>query len=124
MIGQLADPLIFSLVTDFGTANDNDDFRRHAFENRHHARGFFHIPDINTETDDRRPLRQQPFGNICRTVAQHEFGNMRRLAQRTHVGAQIAQAEGGMHIAGIDGSQGDAGHGPIIASEMPYSGRF
>ncbi len=124
VIGQRADALLLRFVADLGAADDDDDVRGHTFEDRHHARGFLDIPDIDAETDQPRRIRQQAFGDVRRAVAEHEFADAGFLAQGAHVGAQTAQAQRRMYIPGVDGGESDAGHDLIIASGVTGPGRF
>ena len=124
VIGQRTDALIRGFVADLGAADNHRHLRRDALEDGDHARGVLDVPDVDAETDDARGVGQQPLGDVGRAVAEHEFADAARLAQRAQVRAQAAQAQRGVHMAGVEGGEGDAGHGRIIALQMTAPGRF
>ena len=124
MIGQIADTLFVDLETDFGTTEHDDRLRRDRLELGHEPRGLLDVPDIHADADDARSFRQQFLDDILGLLADHELADRRGLPPLAKVRAQVAQAERGMRVTGVEGSQQDLGHAAIIAVNAASVGRW
>ena len=54
----------------------------------------------------------------------HELADACFRTQFAHVGTQTTQAERSVHKTRVDRGESYTAHASIIASEVPYSGRF
>ena len=107
VIRQLDDFLLACLVRDFRAAQDDGQMWRHPLEHGHQAGGLFHVPDIDAEADDARRMRQDALDQVGGLGADDEFLDPGLLLQRAHIGQQVAQAERGVRIAGVEGREQD-----------------
>ena len=122
VICKLHDGLLIHLMADLGAAQNDPDIGPRDSEQPHHLAGLRHVPDVHAETDDARRQRQQRVHDVLRLARNREFTQGRLRLQVAHVRQQVAQAERGMNVLGIERRQNDGGgmkflsgcHGSII----------
>ena len=70
-----------------------------------------HVPDVDAEADDLRVLREDGFEDVDGALVDVEFEDRRAVAEAAaEVGEQVAQAEGGVGVFGVEGGEDDVGH--------------
>ena len=69
--------------------------------------------------------RQEPLGDVGRALLQGELDNFCGFAQLTQIGIEIAQAQGGVNIFGVERGEDDVGHGgPARDNTAHFSGEM
>ena len=69
------------------------------------------VPDVNAEADDPRLMREQLLSDFERALVDVELRDRRALAQLPEIGQQVAQAEGGVDVFGVERREDDVRHG-------------
>ncbi|MNY43738.1 hypothetical protein D3C86_1787170 [compost metagenome] len=110
IVRQARNLLLVGLVRYLRSAQHHDNLRRHALQHAHHFVGLFDVPYIDAETDDARLVRQDALHDLRGLGADHELLDPGLLLQLPHVRKQVAQAQGSMGVARIEGREQD-GHG-------------
>jgi hypothetical protein len=122
------DFLRFPFVADFRPAENDGQRRPGGFELANQFGGRRDVPDIDAEADDLRLAveRFAEFGQDCRDDFRHrpgdrEFAQDGALTQAVpavpvEVGQQVAQAERGVDVTGVEGAEDNGRrHGDIVA---------
>ena len=73
MVGKADDLLFVRLEAHLRAAEDEDDVGADAFDGGEDFGGFNDVPDINTQADDFRSLREQDFRYVERALIDVEF---------------------------------------------------
>jgi hypothetical protein len=110
MVGLLHDGLSFNLVADFRTTQDDFDLRADAFESSNEFGGRCDVPDVNAEAYYFWVLGKKDFGDVDGALVDVEFEQAGAGSQRPKIGQQIAKAEGGMNVFGIQCSEENVRH--------------
>ena len=110
VIGEPRDLLLIGLVTDFGSAEDHDHVGGDSLQIGHQSSRLGHVPDVNTQPHDARPLRQDRVQNLQRLLVDRELQQSRLVPQLTHVGQQTAQPERTMRVLGVQSGEDNGGH--------------
>jgi hypothetical protein len=117
VVGEADDFLIFPFVADFRPAENDVQRRPGGFELANQFGGRRDVPDIDAEADDLRLAveRFAEFGQDCRDDFRHrpgngEFAQDGALTQAVpavpvEVGQQVAQAERGVDVTGVEGAE-------------------
>ena len=95
-------------------AEHNFDIRPQGFEQAHDLCGLHHVPDIDAQADHTRLQRQQFLHNLYGRLLNDELAQLRlrpqaRAAMHVHVSQQVAQAQRGVDVLGVQGGQNDGG---------------
>jgi hypothetical protein len=110
VIGELNDGLEGRFVGDFGSAQDDEEIWAKTFEECDELRGGRDVPDVDAEAEDTRIGLQDAFGDIERALLEIELEELRLRLEGTEVSEEIAQAEGGVDVFGVEGGENDIGH--------------
>ena len=119
VVRQCADALLGGFVADLRAAQHDEHVGRQHLELRHQPRRLLHVPDVDAEADDAGPLGQQFFRDFLGFLADDEFADRTSFPQTAEVGAQAAQAERGVRVAGVQGGQNDVGHASLSPGPRP-----
>lgn len=93
------------------TAQDDNRLGRDFFEDMDQLGGLGGVPDIDPDSDDAGGVFEEPFGDALYLLVDREFDDARLLLQLVQVGVEVAQPQGGMGIAGIEGGEENGVHG-------------
>ena len=120
VIGEADNFLIFPFIADFRATEDYLQCRTRRLELSDDFRGLPNIPDVHPETDDLRcrarfaQLGEQGSDDFIDGSLDGEFAQDTHRPQvaasvTSQVGEQVAQAERGMDVLGVEGSQNNGG---------------
>ena len=111
VVGGPAHRLRLDLVADFRSAEHDRDLRRHGLQQGDDPARLLDIPDVDAEADQARAARQDLLDRLLGAYAEDELDDLGFVAELTQVGAQAAQAERSVGVAGVEGGEDDRGHG-------------
>jgi len=118
-VGKRADFLFLRLVADLRAAEHNRNRGGDAFEHPHHFQGLPRIPNIHPQADNRGSLRQQLLDDVQRPLVDVELRDARPGSEATHIRRQVAQAERGVNILGVEGAKEDRRHSQTFNQNAP-----
>ena len=107
VIGEAHNVLLIGFMADFRPTQHDLDLRSLRFEQAHQGAGLRDVPDVHTQTDDLRVLRQQFVGNFLRLTGNGELTQCRLRPQLPHVRQQIPQTQRRMDVFGIERTKKD-----------------
>src|SRR5947208_3497718 len=110
IIGQLDDLLLLGLITDLRPAQNDLDLRLDPLEDGNDFSRLRDIPNVNAQSDDFRTQAEERLGNFNWPLVDVELAQHCVGTQTAHVGQQIAQAECGMNVFGIQRGEDDFRH--------------
>ena len=105
VVGEVADFLFGGFVADFGSAEDDDGLGAETFEVGDELGGGGDVPDVDADSDDFWILREDGFEDVDGALVDVEFEDGGTGGEGAEVGQEIAQTEGGMSVAGVEGGQ-------------------
>ena len=113
MVGEGNNFLPLRLVRNLGTAEHDAELRRDALEHGDDFRGFHDVPNINAKADDERLAGEDAFDDFERALVDVELGKLCAFAQVAHVRQEVAEAEGGVDVFGVECRENDVRHGSV-----------
>ena len=136
MVGQRHDGLLVLLMADLWATQNHFERRARRLKQAHQRTGLAHVPDVDAKTDHlglaglwHAEQQQQLVGQFDRAAGDGVLAQRGLWPQLAHVGQQIAQAERGVDVLGVEraehdgrGSNQHVGHGSGQCCQMHLGG--
>ena len=118
MIRQRHDFLPLRFIRDFRPTEDDDQVWADAFEQGDDLRRLLHIPNIDAETDDAWLVRENGLHDLQRLLVDDELGYAGAILKLPQVRHEVAKAEGGVDVFGVERGEDDVRHGRAYSPNL------
>lgn len=117
VMGEGGDLLLVGLVTDLGSAEDDDEIRIEAPEDRDQLGGGADIPDVDAKTEDGWAAGEDLLGDVERALVDVELADGSDGLELAQIGQQVTQPERRVGELGVERRQEDPRGGTSVTRD-------